>query len=1165
MLYRTLAISLLLIVISSFAAIAQDEEVKVPDIPSVPTVSSPQVWSMIEYGNPSVSLNTGSPYLDVPLIEFSDRDFNLPISVSYSTPGFRPWVPDNYVGMGWRLNAGGVISRDIHGLPDDIIGITTAHASFVTPRSVSGILNGISGINISALKQALAARDTAYLHSIFENADFSRQEIAVGTVHKATNIEASSDTYHFIMDGKSGKFMIDFDGSIVIQTYDGGRYEVDLSDYTPRSACSVNPSTIHIYDDRGYKYSFGGNYSTQDYTAFSFSDFAKSSDYYYGFLAAMPFHFNRTTAYHLSRITAPNGRELEIDYYDEIPDSLHQSPYDIVLSAGTMTPYLDTYGKYFQVAPSYDLSEGGTDSQMTIQYTVIKQALIKEIRTDDKRVVFHFSRKDNPFFSRTNQQNISEYGFIRGCGAALDSVVLFSRISTKKIEKTTLGYSTINGRLLLSELTSSRRGRHSLNYYPSTCGFNSSLTINIDKWGFWNGKDTNNSLTQQYSPYGGYDSVSMLFNRLPGDKNREPSALDYTAFMLKSVEYPTGGSTEFNYEPHDYSEYYSQEYLDNYIGHITGQLSRKKLAGGARVSTEIHSSGASDREPRIRMFNYDNGDSYRSEGTLLTEGEYYIRACRMPLRPNPYAGPYVSTNTALIGHPSWGYSHNRSNGLGGYITYGRVTEYDFLSRESVEGRDSVFSFSLHPVPGQNDIIQDWFSIRVGAGEIYGDDELWTISGGNSSITVRNSYGTTVYTLALTEALGNRYIHPFQSFGEGSYTIAYTINGDGWLNFRAIYPRARQIVAPRKVTRFSTTPAGHNTGVIMFNEPALGKGTALWALNNDPAFIKHYYSIPKDYSQEGGKVLSEEWFSTNGELIKSKEYTYAPQRGADMYYFYNYPAAKGFLPTNLFANIVEVPMFRMVTTETKETLYNTAGANFVTKTIGEYDRDGYLSSSYIAVPSRDTLAKHFIRPEALNTGEADSLKRKKMYAIILEETWATGDTNTVFREKTDFKPFGPDSLLLASVISSSYSSEAPEPRITYNSYDCYGNPTSITADGKTTILLWGYKGKHIVASIENSSLPAVLSAVGLQDASVLSALPTPDSYNLDSLRALLPDAMVSTYKYEPEVGLILQTHPDGRCESYNYDSAGRMASKSIREADGSSSLVNAFEYNLVNQQ
>ena len=63
----------------------------------------------------------------------------------------------------------------------------------------------------------------------------------------------------------------------------------------------------------------------------------------------------------------------------------------------------------------------------------------------------------------------------------------------------------------------------------------------------------------------------------------------------------------------------------------------------------------------------------------------------------------------------------------------------------------------------------------------------------------------------------------------------------------------------------------------------------------------------------------------------------------------------------------------------------------------------------------------------------------------------------------------------------------------------------------------------------------------------------------SLRAL-PDVHVTTYAYEPLVGITRITDPSGRDTSYEYDADGRL----IRIRDDAGKPTNEYLYHIVNR-
>lgn len=81
---------------------------------------SPTAAALGKYGEIPVSLYTGVPNISIPLYEINEGDIRLPISLSYHASGIKAEDAASWVGLGWSLNAGGVITRSIRGKADDI-------------------------------------------------------------------------------------------------------------------------------------------------------------------------------------------------------------------------------------------------------------------------------------------------------------------------------------------------------------------------------------------------------------------------------------------------------------------------------------------------------------------------------------------------------------------------------------------------------------------------------------------------------------------------------------------------------------------------------------------------------------------------------------------------------------------------------------------------------------------------------------------------------------------------------------------------------------------------------------------------------------------------------------------------------------------------------------
>ena len=80
---------------------------------------SPTAAALAKYAEWPVSLYTGTPQINIPLYDLSSQKTTVPISLSYHASGIKVDEDASWVGLAWSLNAGGVITRTVRGLPDD--------------------------------------------------------------------------------------------------------------------------------------------------------------------------------------------------------------------------------------------------------------------------------------------------------------------------------------------------------------------------------------------------------------------------------------------------------------------------------------------------------------------------------------------------------------------------------------------------------------------------------------------------------------------------------------------------------------------------------------------------------------------------------------------------------------------------------------------------------------------------------------------------------------------------------------------------------------------------------------------------------------------------------------------------------------------------------------
>ena len=113
---QTLFILSLVYVLHSFAYTTEDIDRLISNY------STAQTADFMRFNNnTSNSLFTGALQLSIPIYTISDPDFTLPISLNYIADGFQPRKHSEYLGLGWSLNAGGCIVREVKGKPDDMV------------------------------------------------------------------------------------------------------------------------------------------------------------------------------------------------------------------------------------------------------------------------------------------------------------------------------------------------------------------------------------------------------------------------------------------------------------------------------------------------------------------------------------------------------------------------------------------------------------------------------------------------------------------------------------------------------------------------------------------------------------------------------------------------------------------------------------------------------------------------------------------------------------------------------------------------------------------------------------------------------------------------------------------------------------------------------------
>lgn len=164
---------------------------------------------------------------------------------------------------------------------------------------------------------------------------------------------------------------------------------------------------------------------------------------------------------------------------------------------------------------------------------------------------------------------------------------------------------------------------------------------------------------------------------------------------------------------------------------------------------------------------------------------------------------------------------------------------------------------------------------------------------------------------------------------------------------------------------------------------------------------------------------------------------------------------------------------------------------------------------------------------------------------------------LYKRVIQYKDYG-NNLLLPEKEFYKKNGSPEEERITYQKYDIRGNLLGYTQDGVDKVThLWAYGYQYPVARIEGATYAEVEGWLGASFITTLATSSTDVSDKLTNLRKVLSskDVLVTTYLYQPLVGISGMIIPNDGRTNYEYDSSGRL----IRTKDHYGKLMEDYEY------
>lgn len=189
--------------------------------------------------------------------------------------------------------------------------------------------------------------------------------------------------------------------------------------------------------------------------------------------------------------------------------------------------------------------------------------------------------------------------------------------------------------------------------------------------------------------------------------------------------------------------------------------------------------------------------------------------------------------------------------------------------------------------------------------------------------------------------------------------------------------------------------------------------------------------------------------------------------------------------------------------------------------------------------------------------------KNMISPVIEKN-ITIDNKQISLKKTNYRKnsFGSTfNIYMPKSIETQIGTDPSVIDVVFNNYNINGNPLEVKIlNGSSVVTLWGYSGQYPIIEIKNTTYDRVKNILGETLINNLNSASYPDIYLETAIPKLLrelPDAFITSFIYEPLVGMISKTDERNLTEYYRYDGFGRLASI----VDDSGDVIKAIHYNV----
>jgi hypothetical protein len=1108
----------------------------------------PTANSLMKFEEVPVSYYTGIPDISIPLfnIPTNNKDLNLDIQLKYHPLSAKPKDKSGEQGLGWSLIAGGTITRTVRGgSPDE----KDINKSITSPKIKYGIYNENYNPTYLIINNNASGLDTA---EYAFNAALGRYD-------------TEYDLYQYNFMGYAGRFYVVKQGSnMIVEKLDKNNLKITCN----RNNTTREISDFTITDDKGIKYIFNiieksAKNTTNIKVGLHNQTQSVSPDFELG---------NYPTSYFLGKVNSPDNENLILFSYDlstnlnyeESNTLTRRSAYNVFYNDDD--PILN-----FNVDTSIP---GSLESSTT--YNESQSKLLTSITILDKAKItltYEQGREDSNYINSASLYKLKSIQSVL-LGTSNNDIIkkfLFNYKYSPQIEFYPLdGPSKQLKKLLLDKVVETYINTQNLEYEFDYYDYVQLSPIKENKWGYFEG-------------------LPILNN------------------VIKSIKYPTKGKVEFNFEENDYSAYST---VNGIQGDISANMA--SVTGHYYNFPMEHSLGFSNfPRPNREFFTisvpqivritcyYGNLVYYpwrlsisKKVGTNLYDTVYYYDEFQqLPISPggvisNPYPpGSATITEKDLYIQLDPGTYHMSLMNTGTYSTpldlystfVAHTAEPSYVDQKIKKGGGIRIKDILYydDINSSNPAKKKSFTYRnienslLSSGALVFPEPLYFYSDYyNLLYTRENQFGMvhqTVQYNAELLATTNYNILPSEKTHGADVGYQYVTVEDVDLSNnkkgRTVYKFRSPIDFPNQASLYTNMPIVPIANQDYLRGQLISKKT-YDSDNKILSEIETQYSL-EEYEKNDGIKIKDNFYNN----MITKNYKY------DSYQEFATHIGANVVLTSPYKNFEKFGVTLPIQSTEKSFFYKNGIQSIISKTTGNvYNSRDYLTSTTENLPdgSVNSSAMQYAHEKG-NT----RLINAHMIGFPLETTVVQKQSSTDVGKlisKTETKYDNPANLFPSSVLS--YDLQNPtltSTEVTYDQYDIKGNLLQYTTrDGIPTTIIWGYNSTQPIAKIVGHPYSLVnglaTEIVAASDADISSSTEQTLIDKLDDFRNLLQlkEFQITTYTYDPLIGVTSITPPSGIREVYSYDSANRLKEIKQQEKDATGNViyktVKEFKYN-----